>query len=572
VKNESDRTIYQARASKLIMMGVWLSIPLAPLAGMFVGNNALPLGIASVIFALLGQVSLRLKPEIARIGAAQAAIGQAIVINAAFAGHRWQIDMHMLYFAVLAVTMILNDARATILATATIVVHHLAATVFMPSMVFPSASWQENLPRTLLHGAVVMMETVALAYAIISRNRLDEMAEKQSEQVADAMRQADIARSEAETSREEAETAQKHALEAQSRAEAALKTAEEESERAREADVMAREVAEHEARQREENAARQMQVVDALRHSLTKLRNNDLTAHIDETFAPEFQDLKDDFNEMVRGLCRAIEDVFVNAEVIETESTTLLAASTDLGKRTEGQAASLAEITASVSLLATAVDGAARDARTAKESVLKTRQEATGSAGLVNKAISAMNEIETASREIQKIVGVIDDISFQTNLLALNAGVEAARAGESGRGFAVVASEVRALSQRSAEAAQSIKTLITDSAAQIVQGADLVRQSGEANTSVMDAVSAIVGLVEKIAVSSDEQSVSLAEVNTALSDLDSVTQTNAAMFEETTAANTTLASGIENLINAVRIFVVEHPGALAGAVQQRRIA
>ncbi len=545
----------QARAARVLMTGSWVGAIAVPVAGWAVGANPLPLFVVSALFALLGTLSQRQKPAWARIGVAQALVGQAIVLNAAFAGHAWQIDTHMVYFALLAATMILNDARATFAAAATIAVHHLVLTVAMPSLVYPSPDWQQNVPRTALHAVVVIVETAALMYAIIARNMLDKKSEEQKTQLAVANAEAEGARETAEAARAKAEAAQKISEQATKDAEESLQHAKDEGERARQADLQAREASERDAAVRAQAAEQQKIVVDALSQSLRALRNCDLSAKIDQPFQPEYESLRDDFNVALSALSEALESVLTHAQIIGSETSGLIDASNDLSKRTEDQAATLAEITATVTGLTRTVESTASGARDAQEEVGKTKTEAANSAGLMQQAVAAMKEIEEASKQIQNIVGVIDEISFQTNLLALNAGVEAARAGDAGLGFAVVASEVRALAQRSKDAAQDIKALITRSDDQVNEGVKLVNQTGDANKTVVTAVESIVALIANIADSSEEQSASLGEISNALSNLDQATQSNAEMFEETSTASETLSMGVENLVSAISAFV-----------------
>jgi methyl-accepting chemotaxis protein len=172
----------------------------------------------------------------------------------------------------------------------------------------------------------------------------------------------------------------------------------------------------------------------------------------------------------------------------------------------------------------------------------------------VRDAVAAMSAIEDSAKRISQIIGVIDEIAFQTNLLALNAGVEAARAGEAGRGFAVVASEVRALAQRSSEAAKEIKTLINASSQQVESGVDLVSRTGDALRDIVTGVEQIVGLVAEISASTQEQATGLAQVNTAINQMDQVTQQNAAMVEESTAASQSLANEAGELAHLVSQF------------------
>ena len=183
-----------------------------------------------------------------------------------------------------------------------------------------------------------------------------------------------------------------------------------------------------------------------------------------------------------------------------------------------------------------------------------------------------MDQIESSARQINQIIGVIDEIAFQTNLLALNAGVEAARAGDAGKGFAVVASEVRALAQRSAGAAKEIKTLISASGVQVSQGVELVGKTGKALQRIVDQVAEIDSLVSEIAASAHEQATGLNEVNTAVNQMDQVTQQNAAMVEESTAATHSLAQETEELSRLIGRFRIGQPAEAAPARAANRPA
>ncbi|WP_309643171.1 methyl-accepting chemotaxis protein, partial [Phenylobacterium sp.] len=223
-------------------------------------------------------------------------------------------------------------------------------------------------------------------------------------------------------------------------------------------------------------------------------------------------------------------------------------------RRTEQQAASLEETAAALDEITATVRRTAEGATHARKVVETARSDAAEGADVVRRATSAMDEIEGSSKQIGQIIGVIDEIAFQTNLLALNAGVEAARAGEAGKGFAVVASEVRALAQRSAEAAKEIKALITASSDQVGVGVDLVAATGKALESIVTQVAEINGIVAEIAASAQEQATGLQQVNTAVNHMDQVTQQNAAMVEESTAASHALAHEAKELAVLVAQF------------------
>jgi len=305
---------------------------------------------------------------------------------------------------------------------------------------------------------------------------------------------------------------------------------------------------------RTQMVAAQGLVVENLRNGLRLLSEGDLTANIDVEFDEEHEQLRHDFNTTGVQLLGAMQGVVENADLIRGEASEIATAAEDLSARTERQAATLEETASALDELTSSVRSAADGATRANEIVENARDNAEASGEVVREAVGAMSEIENSSKQISKITGVIDDIAFQTNLLALNAGVEAARAGEAGRGFAVVASEVRALAQRSSDAAREINELISASGGQVKRGVELVDQTGKALAEIVKSVSEINQSVSEIAVSSREQSSGLAEINEAVNQLDQVTQQNAAMFEETTAASHALTREAETLTETMGQF------------------
>ncbi|KPN63206.1 hypothetical protein AKJ29_10940 [Aliiroseovarius crassostreae] len=314
-----------------------------------------------------------------------------------------------------------------------------------------------------------------------------------------------------------------------------------------------REIEASEVRRAEMEAA-QNRVVDALRDGLSRLSDGDLTTEITDAFSENYEQLRHDFNRAVDNLLTAMRGVVENAEMIQGEASEISNAADDLSQRTERQAATLEETATALDELTSSVRSAADGAAHANEVVESARKNAEVSGEVVREAVEAMGEIETSSLQISKITGVIDDIAFQTNLLALNAGVEAARAGEAGRGFAVVASEVRALAQRSSDAAREINELISASGSQVKRGVHLVDQAGEALVGIVESVSEISRNVGEIAISAREQSAGLAEINEAVNQLDQVTQQNAAMFEQTTAASHSLTCEAQTLTSTMSRF------------------
>jgi methyl-accepting chemotaxis protein len=321
-------------------------------------------------------------------------------------------------------------------------------------------------------------------------------------------------------------------------------------------------------------AQEQVRVVEALGVALRRLAEGDLTSDLNEDFPEEYRQLRADFNEAVSALRKAVAAVMHNAESIRNETKEITSAADDLSRRTEKQAATLEETAAALDQLTSSVRSAAEGADEASKMSEDAQTNAEEGGEVARRAVAAMDGISSSSREISKITSVIDDIAFQTNLLALNAGVEAARAGEAGRGFAVVATEVRALAQRSSDAAREINELITSSGQQVQQGVDLVDKTGAALAAIVTSVSEISKRVSAIAASAREQSVGLNEINTAVNDLDHVTQQNAAMFEETTAASHALTTEADALADAVARFRLDQQSlhrAVSGAGSSKSV-
>ncbi|WP_337268715.1 methyl-accepting chemotaxis protein [Oryzifoliimicrobium ureilyticus] len=330
------------------------------------------------------------------------------------------------------------------------------------------------------------------------------------------------------------------------------------SETERSANEAARARSAEQDRQRAESMA---QATEGLAGGLKSLAAGDLTVRLEQPFAQDFETLRTDFNATVVQLADTMRSVSVAGSSIDNGAREISQGAQDLSKRTEQQAASLEETAAALDEITANVANASKRTEEARQVAVEANQSARRSAEVVSSAVDAMHRIETSSSQISNIIGVIDEIAFQTNLLALNAGVEAARAGEAGKGFAVVAQEVRELAQRSAQAAKEIKDLIRNSVQEVSTGVKLVQDTGEVLKVIEQQVVTINTQLDAIATSAKEQSVGLAEVNTAVNQMDQVTQQNAAMVEQSTAASASLSNEVIRLREIIHQFKLEAGGS-----------
>ncbi len=528
--------IYRSRADWQSLAFLWFHVPAIALLAWTNGTGAATYGLLGVGVAVIAQAVQRLaKGQLAgRVTLAVALMVQVSLGVAALEGHAWQVDLHMYYFAMLATLVAYSDWRVIIAATLTVAVQHLGLNFLASALIYPGGG---SLGRVMIHAVILLIEAgVLMMICETLRRMVFELSDRiaASEAVATEARQANQA---AETAR----------------------NAE---------DALRRQAAHKEA---EERDARD-QAIQLIGSALTRLANRDLTHRISERLPDAYQALKEDFNAAMDQLEGVIRAVSHSTQTIHSGTKEISIASDDLSRRTESQAASLEETAAAVAEITSKVQQAATGASEVRNAVATAREEAAKTGAIVQRAISSMNGIERSSQQITQIIGVIDEIAFQTNLLALNAGVEAARAGDAGRGFAVVAQEVRALAQRSAEAAKQIKTLISASQAEVGEGVSLVGEAGASLDRIVERVLAISTLVDTIATSAAEQASGLAEVNTAVDQMDQTTQQNAAMVEQTTAATKNLAQQSDELNDLIASFVTSSKALLARAQGEARTA
>jgi methyl-accepting chemotaxis protein len=306
--------------------------------------------------------------------------------------------------------------------------------------------------------------------------------------------------------------------------------------------VSARTRAEAEAR-----AATQAQVVESLAGALGRLKAGRLDCAIDAVFPADYEALRRDFNETVQTLATVIVNVTAAADSVTTGSTEIASAAADLSNRTNGQAGTIEETAASVRQLSASVGETAQLAEQVSQNAREAEAVASESGAVMAEAVGAMDEIARSSTQMEAIVSLIDGIAFQTNLLALNAGVEAARAGEAGKGFAVVASEVRSLAQRAGEAARDISAIIKSSSGSVTRGVGLITRTRESLQQIHARTAAVAEMIGAIATTAREQADGLRQIDAAVAEMDGMTQRNAALVEQSTAASRTLAGEASRL-------------------------
>ncbi|QDK33861.1 methyl-accepting chemotaxis protein [Sphingomonas sp. IC081] len=291
----------------------------------------------------------------------------------------------------------------------------------------------------------------------------------------------------------------------------------------------------------EEQAAVQRQVVAALGKGLDQLKAGRLDCAIQQAFPPEYERLRVDFNDAVGSLGDVMGEVSGASESVRVGSSEIASAASDLADRTSSQAAALEESAASVRSISDAITETAKIAGDARQNAQLTEREAIEGGEVMLRAVAAIEEIQRSSRQMEEIVSLIDGIAFQTNLLALNAGVEAARAGDAGKGFAVVATEVRSLAERSAGAAKEIAGIIKGSGADVANGVEMMTRTKGALEQIVSRTGTLASMIDAIAVSAGDQAAAIQQVNTVVAQMDTSTQQNAALVEQSTAASRSLA-------------------------------
>ena len=488
------------RKGALVLIYVsWLCVAVIGLCTFLADTGFMPVAVAGLITAVpTFQVVRGVYDTQTRM-----AIGLALPLYPAillwqWAGGQWMLDIHMIFFAAIAMLTIMADWRPILVAAGVTAVHHLTTNFAAPSIVFPNGS---DLERVVFHAVVVVVETTVLI--IIARNVeklvLDQAAAQEERQ----------------------------------------------------------QVEEEAQRERSRTAEQQNLVIEKIGTALGSLAKGDLSLRLTEAFPASYEKLRTHLNSAVADLEDIVRNVTGASLQIENGSSEIRSATEDLAMRTEQQAATLEDIAATLRQLNSKVQANATSAQELQGNVARARQDAVNGSSVVETAVQAMGEIEQSADQISQIITLIDGIAFQTNLLALNAGVEAARAGDAGKGFAVVASEVRALAQRAADAASDVKSRILAATDHVTSGVELVNDTGGSLTRIIERVSSVSESIENMAKTAEQQSTGLLKVNEAITAMDSMTQQNAAMVEETTAATEMLAREAQQLFEAFSIFKVD---------------
>ena len=502
---------------KLILGCIAALVVLVPLAAVFVGNPAASIGCIAGAAAATALVTYRLWPDrlVQRAVATVALIAQVGLFVLAFQGSPLQGEARLAFLAALALLVAYGDWRIIALGAAFVAVLQAVGGWLLPGALASGGGLE-----ALVFSIGV---TVATAWSLIW---MTAGVSSLFVTVSQRTGKAEIAAREAEEAREAvlAERAERERLAADREALKATLEAE------------------------------QNLVVRELEGAIDRLAQGDLTRRLDSAFASRYEGLRANFNRALDRLSEAMGEVVVHAASMSAGVHDMSRASDDLALRTEHQAASLVQTATALGQVTSAVNETALNARQANAAAEAARREAERSDPVVTEAVDAMTEIAASSGQIGQIITLIDDIAFQTNLLALNAGVEAARAGESGKGFAVVAQEVRALAQRSAQAAREIKHLIVVSGQQVSAGVECVARTREALQRIVARVAEIDDQINAIAHSAEEQAQSLHEVNTTVGEMDRVVQQNAAMVEEATASAHSLRTEAADLSAKIGLF------------------
>lgn len=413
-------------------------------------------------------------------------------------GDAWQVDIHMAFFASVAIVVILCDWRAILASTLVVAVHHLGLNYVATEYVFSGGA---SFDRVVLHAVILLMESGVLMWVASQLTSLFTSVASEAQRAREAL--------------------------------AVSETAQAEAKRLQDA---------------------QANVVEHLSYGLAELAECRLTHRIAAPFDADYDKLRCDYNRAMDEIEQVNTEISTTTHHILESISELREATAHVAQQTEKQAASLTETSATMNDITSIARSSSQQATSASAAVAMVNEKANLGTDVVMRTIDAMTAIESSSGEIGQIISIIDGIAFQTNLLALNAGVEAARAGDAGKGFAVVAVEVRTLAQRCAEAATSVNKLISASKDQVGRGSSLVNETGTVLTSIAEQIVGLRAAIDEMASSAATQSTRFGQINETVVEMTRITEQSAAMIEESFATTQSLAQESELARRALAKF------------------